>query len=53
MQINLKPIKVKDVFDQFVDNGEDGVFGYHGAAPPRIVTMTKWQKEGEILRYGL
>ena len=28
MQIKLTPIKVKDVFDQFVDNGEDGVFGY-------------------------
>ena len=35
MQINLTPIKVKDVFDQFVDNGEDGVFGYHGQLPNR------------------
>lgn len=34
MQINLTPIKVKDVFDQFADDGEDAVFGYRGAARP-------------------
>lgn len=41
MQINLKPIKVKDVFDQFVDNGEDGVFGYHGLTPLSELTYRK------------
>ena len=41
MQINLTPIKVKDVFDQFVDNGEDGVFGYHG----QLSIRPKYQRE--------
>lgn len=41
MQINLKHITVKDVFDQFVDNGEDGVFGYHG----QLSIRPKYQRE--------
>ena len=41
MKIKLKPITVKDVFDQFVDNGEDGVFGYHG----QLSIRPKYQRE--------
>ena len=41
MQIKLTPIKVKDVFDQFVDSGEDGVFGYHG----QLSIRPKYQRE--------
>ena len=30
MKIELKEVKVIDVFDQYADLGDDGVFGYHG-----------------------
>lgn len=38
---NSTKITVKDVFDQFVDNGEDGVFGYHG----QLSIRPKYQRE--------
>lgn len=41
LQANTNVFKVKDVFDQFVDHGEDGVFGYHG----QFAIRPKYQRE--------
>ena len=41
MNINLFNIKVKDVFDGFVDKGEDGVFAYGG----KLTIRPAYQRE--------
>ena len=42
MTIDLQKIKIKDIFNGFVDNGEDGVFAYGGKLtirPPYIIIV--------------
>jgi 5-methylcytosine-specific restriction endonuclease McrA len=41
MKITNKNIKVSDVFDSFVDNGDDGVFAYGG----RLAVRPPYQRE--------
>ena len=37
MKIELKNIKVKDLFSKYSDNGEDGVIGYNGCLEIRPI----------------
>lgn len=30
MKIELRPVAIKDIYEGFVDNGEEGVYGYNG-----------------------
>ena len=41
MKIEPKQIKVRDVFDSYVDNGDDGVFAYGG----RLAIRPPYQRE--------
>lgn len=41
MRIEQKQIKVRDVFDSYVDNGDDGVFAYGG----RLAIRPAYQRE--------
>ena len=41
MKIEQKNIKIKDVFEGFVDNEEDGVLGYGG----KLNIRPKYQRE--------
>ena len=41
MRIELKSIKVKDIFGGYVDNGEDGIFAYRG----RLAIRPPYQRE--------
>ena len=41
MKIVLQNIKIKDVFNGFVDNGEDGVFAYGG----KLTIRPPYQRE--------
>ncbi len=41
MTINLKQIKVRDLFDGYVNNDEDGVWAYHG----RLSVRPRYQRE--------
>jgi hypothetical protein len=42
MTINLTQIKLRDLFDGYVNSGEDGVVGYHG----RLDIRPKYQGGG-------
>lgn len=41
MSINLTQIKLRDLFDGYVNSDEDGVVGYHG----RLDIRPKYQRE--------
>ena len=41
MSINLTQIKLRDLFDEYVNSDEDGVIGYHG----RLDIRPKYQRE--------
>lgn len=41
MKIEPKQIKVRDVFEGYVDNGDDGVFAYSG----RLAIRPPYQRE--------
>ena len=41
MKIEPKSIKIRDVFESYVDNGDDGVFAYGG----RLAIRPPYQRE--------
>ncbi|MBM6825345.1 HNH endonuclease family protein [Veillonella magna] len=41
MKVEPKQIKIKDIFDGYIDNGEDGVFAYGG----RLAVRPAYQRE--------
>ena len=41
MKIKLNSIKIKDIFNGFVDDGEDGVFAYGG----KLTIRPPYQRE--------
>lgn len=41
MKIEAKPIKVRDIFESYSDNGDDGVFAYGG----KLAIRPAYQRE--------
>lgn len=42
MKITLKEIKIKDIFDGYTDNGDEGIKGYHGFLNIRPSYQREW-----------